>query len=314
MRKGRGGWGWDHALLPQIGAKLGFLKAPIRPIVLSTFVTKGGVLKTTLTLNLARLLALHEIPTLVVGLDLQGDITTSLGQNPAEGVQDLSEALAAYDQVKGLYDYFENRAGLTDLILKTDLPALDLIPETPELMALDQALLTRARRENWLSEKVIAPLKQRYSVILIDCSPNWNNLITNALMCSDLVLSPVECRIHNFRNLQLFRSLLQQFESDMNHPLRQLFVPTRFQPQRKLSREIQHWYLQHLPNCLEHSIKENLQGEEASALHLSVPEYTPQSSAAQDMKAMVSELWNLTTSRRVEIRPSQLQEQQWPSL
>lgn len=313
LSKGRGGWGWSESTIGVIGQELGFLKAPNKPLVLSVFVTKGGVLKTTLTLNLARLFALHGIRTLVIGLDLQGDITTALGHQPAAEADDLASALSALDSTQGLYDYFKGEAGLSEIILKTELPHLDFIPETSELIALDQELFLKPRREHWLKEKVVRPLTQQYEVILLDGSPNWNQLTTNALVAADSLISPVECRINNFRNLRLFRALLEQCRRDLSLNFQHLFVPTRLNPQRKLSREIHQWYQESLPGCLALGIRESIHGEEGSALFRSIPEHAPDSAAAAECKTFVKSLWQLVTSQRREQRPHSTEVQPWPS-
>lgn len=309
-RKGRGGWGWDSEHIVAVGRKLTSLRRPSRPLVISVFVTKGGVLKTTLSLNLARWLALNDVKTLVLGLDLQGDITSALGHTPAAQSQDLKSALEELDHDLGLYDYFSGQTGLTDLAVKTDLETLDLIPETPELIALDQELLLKPRREYWLKEKVTTPLLKNYDVILIDCSPNWNQLITNALVASDLLISPVECRINNYRNLKMFRALVEQCRQDLNLKFQHLYVPTRLNQQRRLSREINQWYNDHLPQCLSPSVRESTAGEEATALNLSVIEYSPDSDGGAEMKSICNSIFNLATSGRIEV--SHQGAQLWP--
>lgn len=312
LKKGRGGLGWSPETVAGVGQEIGFLKHPAKPLFLSVFVTKGGVLKTTVSLNIARLLALHGIKTLVIGLDLQGDITSALGYQPAEGADDLDEAMAALDGTRGLYDYFKEKAGLTELILKSDLPHLDFIPETSELIALDQELFLRPRREHWLKEKVITPLTQKYEAIILDSSPNWNQLTTSSLVAADMLVSPVECRINNFRNLRLFRALLKQCQSDLDLDFQHMYVPTRLNTQRKLSREIFQWYQENLPGCSEVAVRESIHGEEGSALHRSIPELAPDAQAAEEMKALVRAIWNLALSRRREVRRLKTEVNPWP--
>jgi len=85
---------WDLADIPKLGARYGFMRPLKRPTVVTVFTTKGGVLKTTLAVNLARMAALHDIRTCVVGLDLQGDITNCLGfEADVEDNDDVDAAL-----------------------------------------------------------------------------------------------------------------------------------------------------------------------------------------------------------------------------
>lgn len=280
----------DLAGLSELGEGIGFFKKPDHPIAASVFVTKGGVLKTTLTLNLARMAALSGLKVCVVGLDMQGDITQALGSEGPDENESLEEALRTLNSLRGLSDLFVGQATIDDILLPTEIPNLFLIPETPELVALDQSLLSRNRREYWLLENVVQPLKQRFDLILMDCSPNWNRLINNALVASDVLISPIECKINNFRNLRTFRALISEFKRDMSLQFAHSFVPTRVIAGRRLSREIFQWYLANLTNCTRRSIRESLQGEEAMALRLSIPEHAPTSAAAAEIRLLLVEV------------------------
>lgn len=298
---------WTFEDLPNVGQRIGFLSKPHRPMAVSIFVTKGGVLKSTFTMNFARLAALHGIRTCVVGLDMQGDITSALG--PDDGADEESSLQSALEKVsafKGLSDVFTGSAQLEQVILSTEIPTLSYIPETPELVALDQSLMNRNRREYWLRDVIVKPLKEQFDLIIMDCSPNWNRLITNALVASDVLISPVECKINNFRNFKTFRALLNEFKLDMGNEFLQVYVPTRVIANRKLSREILEWYQTHLPECSAGSIRESLQGEEAMAMRTSIPEYAPTSPAADEMRALLSEIWELLVNPGVKKKISKL--------
>ncbi|MCB0420065.1 MAG: ParA family protein [Bdellovibrionales bacterium] len=296
--------------LPQIGAigeQFGFLAKPQKPVVITSFITKGGVLKSTLVLNLARMAALHNIKTCVVGLDMQGDITAALGcQQDLENASDLHEALTQLSAIRGLPEVMFQKSSPLDLIVETDIPQLSLIPETPELVALEQSLTLKIRREFWLKENVIEPLKQEFDLIVLDASPNWNQLITNALAASDLLLSPLECKINNFRNLKMFQSFIAEFKHDLQLQFDHFYIPTRFSEQRKLSREIFDWYQSHLDNCSSIPIRESVAGEEASALNQSIPEYSPSSPVALEMNSILKMIWNRPVFRMAEGQKSKM--------
>ncbi len=283
---------WSNQELALVGEQIGFLRKPATPQAVSIFVTKGGVLKTALTLNLARLAALHNIKTCVIGLDMQSDITEILGGSEAiADDENLESALEKVNRVRGLAQVFDGTEKIEDLLCSTDLPTLKFIPETPELVALDQSLMNKNRREYWLKENVVDVLKKDFDLILMDCSPNWNRLITNALIASDLLVSPVECKINNFRNLKVFRALVGDFQKEMRKDLKHVFVPTKYSASRKLSREIFNWYAEQLPNCIQTPIKESIVGEEACALHLSTPEFMSSSEAAQEMRNILQSIF-----------------------
>lgn len=283
---------WSLREMPLVGERVGFLKKPKQPICVAVFVTKGGVLKSTLTLNLARMAALHNIRTCVVGLDMQGDISTSLSADESlDENSSFDEAVEKMNSLRGLPDLFTGEATLDDVLRPTDLPTLFYIPETPELVALDQSLVNKNRREYWLQDKVLTPLKDRFDLILMDCSPNWNRLITNALVGCDALVSPLECKINNFRNFKAFQVLIGEFREDMAASFSQVFVPTRLSPSRKLSQEIYQWYRSNLDTCTQTAIRESTQGEESVALRLSIPEHAPTSAAADEIRELIREVW-----------------------
>ncbi len=290
---------WSPEQLPAIGEKFGFMEKPKHTKVMTTFVTKGGVLKTSLTLNFARMAALHNINTCVIGLDMQGDITSGLGYNYEVSDQmNMEEALIKIQQTKGLMGFYKKNCELEDIIIPTELPTLSFIPETPELVALNQALNHKNKREYWLADEVVEPLKEQFDLILFDCSPNWNLLITNALVACESLLIPLECKINNFRNLKMFQSFLEEFKSEMNLTFSNHYIPTRASSKRKLSREILHWYQENVSGCSQYSVRESLQGEEASALYLSIPEYAPLSPSATEMNLIIDEAWQTICPRQ----------------
>jgi chromosome partitioning protein len=289
---------WRTEDLPPIGELYGFLKKPARPSVITVFNMKGGVLKTTLSLNLARLTALHNIKTCVIGLDLQGDISTALGFNSdIEDSGNLEEAVERVQKTPGLFSWVSQKpkVSLDRLLLDTDIPTLKFIPETPELVQLDQAVNLMNNRDFWLKEQIIEPLQKRFDLIILDCSPNWNRLVTNALVACDLLVSPLECKINNFRNYSVFAPFIAEFKKafprDSALKFQHVYLPTRFTPTRKLSSEIRSWYLGNVAGCLHGVIRESASGEDATAMQLSLPEFAPTSLAADEMRGVITEIW-----------------------
>lgn len=284
--------GWEKEDIGKIGEKIGFIKKFKRPISLCVFTTKGGVLKSTLSLNLARTAALHNIKTCVVGLDIQGDITTSLGyDNEYLENEKLEDIMQRLNKTKGLSDLFNGSVRLQEMIVKTDLPNLFLIPETPELVALNDSLGNINRREFWLKEKVIDSLKEDFDLIIMDCSPNWNKLTTNALVACDVLISPLECKINNFRNFKVFRQFLTEFKDEMRMNFESIFIPTRYSLNRKLSLEILNWYRANVNNCSKSGVRESVLGEEATALNLSVVEHVPTNEVAKEFRNLLTEIY-----------------------
>lgn len=282
---------WSLDQIPEIGKKIGFLTPPKKTQVLSFFVTKGGVLKTSLAYNLARLSALNGFKVLVVGLDMQADITTSFGYPHQNENDNFSDQLKICQNIRGLPDLYFSKLDLNDIIISSDIPGLDFIPETPELISLEQALHLRHRREEWLQQNVVAPATGIYDLIIFDAPPSWNLLITNALQSSNILISPLECKINNFRNAIMFQGLIQNFKKDLNLEFTQKFIPTKLNFQRRLSRDIFEWYLQNISECLPYAVKESVLGEEASALNISVNELQPESEIAKTYKQILEDLF-----------------------
>ncbi|MCB9063116.1 MAG: AAA family ATPase [Halobacteriovoraceae bacterium] len=283
--------GWKQSEIPQIGCEIGFFKDFGTPMAITVFTTKGGVLKSTLAMNLARIAALHGLKTCVVGLDMQGDITTALGfDSDYKDNDNLENILKEIDSVKGLYNVFNKEIMLNDTICPTDLEYLALIPETPELVALNEGLSHVNRREYWLKEKVVSPLKDLFDLIILDCSPNWNKLTTNALVASDLLISPLECKINNFRNFKVFKHFVDEFKLDMQMELETLFVPTKYSQNKKLCMDIKKWYQENIESCLVNGLKECTAGEEACALKLSLLEHCQDKKLKNEVRMLFTEI------------------------
>lgn len=293
---------WKSEDLPLIGQACGFLpeKKSSKGRSIAVFTTKGGVLKTTLALNIARTAALHGQKVCVVGLDIQGDITNALGfQSELEDAHHLDEVLDQVQRTQGLMDVFHSRARLEDVIVPID-SNLALIPETAELAQLNDALNNLNRREYWLKEKIVDRLTGIFDLVVMDCSPNWNKLTTNALVASDLLVSPLECKINNFRNFKVFGQFLEQFVQEMRMELRTAFVPTRYTKTRKLSLDILQWYQKNVPECSSYGIRDCVLGEEAVALNCSFLEHKPGHAASQDMKSLLTEVFERLYEEREE--------------
>ncbi len=287
---------WTLAELPTIGERYGFLKKLHSPTTVAVFTTKGGVLKSTLALNLGRMAALHNIKTCVIGLDMQCDLTNALGyQVDIDEEDNLESAMKKLGSVSGLADFADGTVELNDIVIESDIPTLHFIPETPELVALERQISSRNMRDFWLRDKVIEPLKKRFDLIILDCSPNWNLLISNALMACDALVSPLECKINNFRNYQAFKAYLDSFKRDTRREFAHIFVPTKFTSTRKLSSEIRTWYLSNVPGCTSGAIREAVHCEEAMASHVSLPEYSPNSIGADEMREVLQEIWARVT-------------------
>lgn len=288
---------WNYEQLPFIGEKYGFIKKSNlkSPKVITIFSSKGGCFKSTLAYNLLRIYSLHNIKTLCIGLDFQCDISNQLSSGFYSNI-DENSSLESLEQksVLGLYDYYMNPSiKLESLIQKTEIPTLDYIPETPSLNMLSELISAKTKREHWLKDNVISKLKKEYDLIILDLQPSWNLLTSNAIVSSDVLISPVETKIFHYNNIGNFIKYLTDFQEQMELTSQTtVYVPTRYSATKKLSTEIRKYYLSNLKNCTSNSIRETNVMEEANAQYLSIIEANSKSLYSQEMRELLVELWD----------------------
>lgn len=277
-------------LTEEIWKNFGMFSKFKKPKVVTFFTTKGGVLKTTLAYNFARIAALSGVNTLVIGLDMQCDITNCISGPVDDDNESLLSALEKLENKKTLYNFYNRQASLKEIIQPSDLENLSYISESPDLTLLNDSISLLNRREFWLKDKIVNNLLGIFDLIIFDCSPNWNRLTTNALCSTDLLISPVECKINNFKNIEVFNELLHQLKQDLFLRFSTAYVPTRFCQNKKLSCEILEWYQTNLEGCVNGYIRESIESEEAIALQKSVVEYQPASKISGDILNVTSQL------------------------
>lgn len=277
---------WRIDQVPAIGTRYGFLKPPKSPRVICIYTAKGGVLKSTLSYSLGRMLALNGIRVLLVGLDIQGSIT-DLTLNPL-AIESLDEVVT----YPGLADHLLHNVSLQDVITETALPTLDIIPETPGLGALEKYLRDAKRREYVLREKIVAPLRKDYDVIIFDNSPNWNMLIENALTAANVVISPIGCDLGSYQALATNLSSTLDFQKDLKLKWNNvLLIPTLLE-KNKLSSQIYGAYLNQYSELVTHTaIRRAVRGQEALTYRQSAIEYDPKSDLARDYYDLMKDVW-----------------------
>ena len=179
------------------------LTSHARARVISMCNQKGGVGKTTTTINLGASLAELGRRVLLVDFDPQGSLSVGLGLNPHE------MELTVYNLL------MQREVTLDDVVVPTGVPGMDLLPSNIDLSAAEVQLVHEVAREQTL-QRVLEPALASYDVILIDCQPSLGLLTVNALTASDGVIVPLECEYFALRGVALLKTTIDKVRERLN--------------------------------------------------------------------------------------------------
>jgi chromosome partitioning protein len=248
--------------------------------VLAVCNQKGGVGKTTTTINLGASLAEYGRRVLLVDVDPQGALAVGLGINP--NTLDLT----VHDLVLSTGEIDPHEA-----VLKTHVEGLDLLPSNIDLSAAEVLLVNEVGREHSLA-RALRPLLPDYDVVLIDCQPSLGLLTVNALTAADGVVIPLECEYFALRGVALLLQTIDKVRDRLNPRLEVTGILATMHDSRTLhGRQVLERVVEAFPDQVFHTvISRTVRFPETTAAGEPITSYAANSTGAAAYRALAREL------------------------
>ena len=241
---------------------------------------KGGVGKTTTTINLAAGLALESKRTLLVDIDPQGNSTTGLGVDRAQ-------------VTASLYHVLDGTRFIGEVLCQTEIPELLIIPATKDLVGAEVELVNAERREYRLKDSLTSVVAH-YDYVLLDCPPSLGLLTLNALTAADSLLIPIQSEYYALEGLSAILETMNLVQKGLNPALHlEGIVITMFDSRNRLSHQVLEEIRSHFPDKLFSTIvRRNVRLSESPSYGKPICLYDPTSTGALDYRDLAKELIN----------------------
>jgi chromosome partitioning protein len=185
---------------------------------------KGGVGKTTTSVNLSGSLGVLEYKTLLIDADPQANATSGVGLDPKN--------------TKNIYDCFINEIDPSELIIQTANPNLDIITSHIDLVGAELEMINLPNRE-FMLKQALDKIKDRYDFIIIDCSPSLGLITVNALTAADSVIIPVQCQYYALEGLGKLLNTIKIVQGKLNENLEiEGILLTMYDSRTRLSNQV----------------------------------------------------------------------------
>jgi chromosome partitioning protein len=240
---------------------------------------KGGVGKTTTTINLGAALAEYERRVLLVDFDPQGSLSVGLGVNPHTLSLSIYNLLMSRDH------------SIHEVIGETNVPGLDILPSNIDLSAAEIQLVSEVAREQTLI-RLLESVRSQYDVILIDCAPSLGLLTINALTAADRVIMPLECEFFALRGIALLTDTIAKVQDRLNQRLEILgILGTMYDPRTLHSREVLERVVEAFGEQVFHTvIRRTVKFPETTVAGEPITTYAPTSPGAEAHRSLAREV------------------------